>query len=61
MNKTKKHNEFCEGHVTCPKTGKLECGKVVVTKVTPVGCEAAMVYCFGYGGTHNVQQEEESV
>jgi hypothetical protein len=30
IGRTGKHSQFCEGHVSCPKTGKDECGKVMV-------------------------------
>jgi hypothetical protein len=56
------HNVFCEGHVSCPKTGKEECGKVMVFKVFLMkdGSQvtaAASVLCFGCGEIHNVSEE----
>jgi hypothetical protein len=56
----KKHNEFCEGHVMCPTTGKEECGKVMVSKVYLDHEEAAVIFCFGCGETHNVKEEAEN-
>jgi len=61
-----RHSEFCEGHVTCPSTGRMECGKVMNWKVLIVALddgseelveEPATVYCFGCGQTHNVKEE----
>jgi len=66
--KKKKHSQFCEGHVLCPKTGKEECGKVVVWRVSIVKLadgkteqveEPAAVYCFGCGGIHECRMEAE--
>lgn len=58
-----KHSPFCEGHVSCPKTGKEQCGKVVVFKMILLKdgtgcCAATTVMCFGCGELHNVEEEE---
>ena len=56
---SKKHWEFCEGHLTCPKTKKEECGKVtIVTHWTNGECTPAQVLCHGCGEQHRVELEE---
>ena len=58
IGRTGKHSQFCEGHVTCPKTGKEECGKVMITCVWTNGEEtAAQIFCFGCGEQHRVKPE----
>jgi hypothetical protein len=61
IGRTGKHSQFCEGHVSCPKTGKDECGKVMVSKcyLLKDGSAfegAATVFCFGCGDLHNVSE-----
>jgi hypothetical protein len=57
IGRTGKHSEFCEGHVKCPKTGKEECGKVMITTVWTNGEESAcQIYCFGCGEQHRVKE-----
>ena len=50
------HNEFCDGHVTCPTTGKEECSKVMNYLVLNDGSQVpATVFCFGCNKTHDVE------
>ena len=50
------HNEFCDGHVTCPTTGKEECSKVMNYLVLNDGSQIpATVFCFGCNKTHDVE------
>ena len=54
MNHVKKqHSEFCEGRVSCPKTGEEECGKAVIWRSDGV---TLTVFCFGCNETHNVKE-----
>lgn len=62
IGRTGKHSQFCEGHVSCPKTGKDECGKAMVfrcisLKDGSIVESAASVFCFGCGEIHNVEEE----
>ncbi len=57
--KEKNHHQFCEGHVTCPNTGKEECGKILNMKVTVLVDgdfieQPVTVFCFGCNQPHNV-------
>jgi len=57
-----KHNQFCEGHVSCPNTGKEECGKVVNWKILQLKNgtvieEVATIFCFGCGELHSVEEK----
>ena len=50
------HNEFCEGHLTCPETGKDECSKVMNYMVYADGSQVpCTVYCFGCGKTPDIE------
>lgn len=58
IGRTGKHNELCEGHVNCPVTGKEECGRELISGVSANGqCSCVMVFCFGCGKPHNVNEE----
>jgi len=52
---TEEHNEFCDGHVGCPNTGKEECSKVMNYLILSDGSQIpATVFCFGCNQPHDI-------
>lgn len=60
IGRTGKHSMFCEGHVSCPVTGKEECRREMVSAIYTNGqCGCVTVFCFGCGETHNVKEAQK--